>query len=65
MLILRKATSNKTKKTYTCIGTQKGDNFIALTFDSTTILKLVNLTWEELFSLPIGEYKITEKGDLE
>ena len=64
MLILIIANSKKTGNRYHALACNINDKTTFLTFDKTTIVRALDITYGHLESLEIGEYKINSKGEL-
>lgn len=64
MLILIIANSKKTGNRYCAVAANIKGKTTVLTFDKTTIVRMLDVTYSYLESLELGEYKINEKGEI-
>lgn len=65
MLKLIIANSKKSGNRYCAIAANIKGKTTFLTFDKTTIVRMLDMTYSHLENLELGEYTITEKGEIE
>lgn len=65
MLKLIIAISKKSGNRYCAIAAYVKGKTTFLTFDKTTIVRMLDMTYSQLENIELGEYNITEKGELE
>lgn len=65
MLTLIIANSKKSGNRYCAIASNIKGKTTFLTFDKTTIVRMLDMTYNQLESMELGEYKINEKGEIE
>ena len=65
MLTLTIANSKKTGNPYCAVTAVFNGKTTYLTFDKQTIVRMLDITYGALEALPVGVYKINEKGEIE